>query len=766
MMIAIFILQKSYLTYPPLIIPQSSYNYFQTSKIEKKSKYQIQKKIIIVDKGTSKLNQFIRDMFAIDELEQSDQEIGQQEINKLLTRMKTSGYFYSINIKSKIIKRQQTVTIECQSMYPLKYINIKKNKHLIIPEKIIYNLFNQQIGKPQNFRLINEALKNIYKWYYEKGYQWVNIQVTQNDKQSIEIEINEGIINSIHFKFIGQTEESTTKNELILNTIRNFLDIKEKTRLNYNDIEAKLNELKQKQAFENCDYTVLKSKKKPQQLDLLFSIYELPDKTTFLVGKNTNFSPGIVETIESKIFNSINKLFKEIIYPHPQRLEKSFKPEEYLTNIKNKSNIQLDNYNSQRIINKILTQQHLFSLSDLYEWYSQPVHFINSNSLGVNYNIQNIGKQREYLKIRFKVPSVYKNLILTYCKPWIGLYSKQNSLIKFKFLRQSFFSNHKKVTDLLSQIFNHKFIFLDSLSKMQTLKAKLRIQINNNWSLKETFRLESIEQRRTSIKKRSEFLFSGENKNLKNLKINLQGFSYSNSHLVHSTHSNFISIDTKLKYKFSYNHDINWSKTGSNFMVLSKYSIPYYNQSTHKLTNHYKKFSQRTILKYTFYNNFDLKKTIKIFNHQFSFFDLEIGRLFGSSTFFPWNEKFEIKFPDYTIKDKSRIPNFPKLLYRSRFEYHLGTPLNHSAFLFCNYIYSGKRLVFYRNTDIFNTVAKTADNEQKNHRLNGGIGYQLKTSIHRLPPIRIELSISDRSEMTIYFRIIEVLSSTIVHKKT
>jgi len=199
-------------------------------------------------------------------------------------------------------------------------------------------------------------------------------------------------------------------------------------------------------------------------------------------------------------------------------------------------------------------------------------------------------------------------------------------------------------------------------------------------------------------------------------------------------------------------------------MVLLKYSLPYSSTSPHKMTQHYKKFSQRTILKYTGYKYYDFEKFI--FNHSFLFFDLEIGNLVGSSTFFPWKEKFEIKFPDDIKSAKNRGQNLPKSFYRIRFEHHLGTLQNHSLLFFWHYLHSNKRNIFYRNKEILNIVSQITDSAISNSKLNAGLGYQFRTSIHRLPPIRVELSISPQSGTTIYFRIIEVLSSIAIHKKT
>nr|QUE29270.1 hypothetical protein [Erythrotrichia welwitschii] len=746
-----------------LEVPIIRYSYLQSSKVGKGVQGRIQKKVIVADKHNKNLSKFIRKQFDLDRLEQSSKNIGQQEVNALLIKMKTSGYFRSVVITSKIINRQQVIAISCHSMPTLKSVNINSNKTIIIPQDTVLSLFNEQLGKPQNFKQINKALKNMYKWYYNKGYQWVNIKIVQDQKESIELKVAEGIINSIQFKFTNHIEELVgAKNNYLVEEIRDLLNIQEGYRLNYHDIERRLSALKQKRIFKNCDYSVSKSKIRPEQLDVLISIYELPDKTTFLLGRNTNFSPGVIEKIESKIFNSVNTLFKEAFFHNYQTKTHKNIDQGYLAKLYTPRY----NYNAQKIVNTILTKNDFFSLSDLYEWYANPTHFINSNNLGMNYSLQNIGKRKEYIKVRFKFPNVYKNIILTYCRPWITFHHRRKSLIQLKILEQSFYSNHKQISRFLSQIFNHKFIFLDSLSTIRTFKAKLKTQLNNNWELNETLKLESIIQKKTGIRKKSEILFTKARKDVNQFGMNKYTFVNRDKQLINNLHSYFISIDTKLRYNFSDNKDINWHKNGNNLMIVSTYSLPIYKISQHTLSNHYKKFSQRTILKYTFYQNCNFPNQKQYFNHYSNYFDLEVGNLFGSSTFFPWIEKFEIKFPNYIAKGRSRIANFPRLLYRTRFEYHLGTPQNHSMFVFINYIYSDKRHIFHRNTDTMNFMSKMVDNDINSYRLNCGVGYQLKTSIRRLPPIRIEFNINPKSEATIYFRIIEVLSSIAIHKKT
>lgn len=744
--------------------PRLFYDYHQTEKAEITSKNQIQKVFVVLDEKDKKTNEFIRNLFRIDCLESNKIEVRQKELNDLLTQMKLSGYFRSVSIKSKITNKQQTITIKCRSMSPLKSITIIGNESIMIPQKLILDLFRKQVDKPQNFRLINEALKGIYSWYYNKGYQWVNITVKQNDKNSIGLQITEGVIDSIQFKVINYDNESiTNKNFYLMQEIRNFLDIKEGDKLNYNEIEARLEELKQKKIFASCDYAVMESKNKPTQLDLLISVYELPDKTTLMFGQNNNFRPGVVEIIESRIFNSINSLFKENNYRLGQTISGRTRQ---AANIKDVSGLPSYSYNNQEIMNEIVTKQKIFFLSDLHEWYANPVHFINSSNISIDHSIQNMNKQGEFLKVRFRVPSMYKNFMLAYCKPWLAFCKQQTNLVKIKMLQKSFYSDKKRMTEWFNQIFNHKFIFLDSLSVVKAFKTKLKTQLGKNWRLKQAFELEFVEQKRTSIRKRHEFLFNGTIDNLTQSKISPNVFIYSSPQIVNYTHCNFVSVDTKLNYKFNHNYDIDWSKTGHNFVFLSRYSFPFNGNLESTQASYYKKFSQRSVLKCTSYKHFDISKKQKTLGKHFVFLDLEVGNLAGSSTFFPWEEKFEIKFPDYILQDKKVLPNFPKLFYKARCEYHLGSPENHSLFFFYNYICASERKIFYRNSEVASRMSRNANSQYKSAKIYFGIGYQIKTSIRRLPPIRIECNICKQSETRVCLKIVEVLSSTAVHKKS
>nr|QUE28587.1 hypothetical protein [Porphyrostromium japonicum] len=744
--------------------PRLFYDYYQTQKAEVTNKNQIQKVFVVLDEKDRETDQFIRDLFQIDNLESSKIKVRQQEINDLLAQMKLSGYFRSVSIKSKISNKQQTITIKCRSMSPLKSITILGNKSIMIPQKLILDLFRKQIDRPQNFRLINEALKGIYSWYYNKGYQWVNITVKQDDETSIGLQIAEGIIDSIRFKVINYDNESVTNNSFyLMREVRNFLDIKEGDKLNYNEIEARLEELKQKKIFASCDYAVMESKNKPTQLDLLISIYELADKTTLLFGQNNNFRPGVVEIIESRIFNSINSLFKESSYQLGQTISGRTRQ---ATRMKKVSSIPIYGYNDQEIMNEILTNQKIFVLGDLHEWYANPVHFINSSNLSIDHSIQNMNQQGEFLKVRFRVPSMYKHFMLAYCKPWLTFYRQQTNLVKIKMLQKSFYSDKKRMTEWFNQIFNHKFIFLDSLSVVKAVKAKLKTQLGKDWRLKQTFELEFVKQKRTSIRKRHEFLFNRTIDSLIQSEINPNIFVYSNPQIVNYTHCNFLSVDTKLKYKFNHEYDIDWSKTGSNFVFLSRYSFPFNGNLERTQTSYYKKFSQRSVLKYTAYKHFNVLEKQKTLGKHFIFLDLEVGNLAGSSTFFPWMEKFEIKFPDYILQDKKALPNFPKLFYKARCEYHLGSPEKHSLFFFHNYIFASERKIFYRNSEVASMVSRNTNSHYKSARIYFGIGYQIKTSIRRLPPIRVECHVCKQSETRVCFKIVEVLSSTAVHKKS
>nr|QUE30053.1 hypothetical protein [Erythrocladia irregularis] len=725
-------------------------------------KNNVQKKIFIQGISNKIFQTQLKKSFNIDNLEKMPGYLKQIQIINLLTRMKLSGYFKKIQIKSEIVNKVQNVNIDCTIMPILKYIKLKDNKQISIPEHLVYKAFSGQIGQPKNFKLIQESIKKIYKWYYSKGYHWVQIEINQQKTQDnyIELTISEGCINSIQFKFDEQIgylhNEEQTK---CIHLLRAFLNIKEHSPLNYQYIESRLDELKNKKIFSSCDYTVIPSKNDPKTIDILISIYGFPHKTVLLVGKNTRFTAEVIESIESHILNSINTFFLKS-FPSNIHREINLKNNKFTTHIDvgTTNTIEIVEKNPQFIIDHILAQSNYYHLRDLYEWYAQPINFVIDNNLSILYNINNLNRKKDFASFRFVLPNIYKNFTLIYSKPWIDLPQKQTLSLQLKLIQQSFYEKNKQITNLISTIFDSHFVLSGLLCNIKTIQSKARIRLNKNVVIKLVIVSKGNTYRRSNLKEQKKCWTAASYQELEKKHRCYNTLLYSISSATKKTISSIFSIGVKIIYNKGESKDINWVKQGNYFTLSSKYFLPinYIKNTTH---NYNYNFANRTIIKSTLYkiNNFIEKKCI--FTAHCFLFDIEIGWLSGSSTFFPYLEQFELSSPEAIRGYANNIIAFPKSFYKNSIEYHLVSGSNHSFFLFIDSLHKNQRSVFRLTEDIIKLLLTQKAKEESSNKMSIGIGYQLKTFIRRLPPIRIEYTINMLKEQSVTLRVTQVLST-------
>nr|QUE28899.1 hypothetical protein [Porphyropsis coccinea] len=726
----------------------------------------VTKKIIIEGINDKYFKNKMFSLFNLDYLEETQKEITKQEINKLLKTLTLSGYFKTVQIKSELLNKIQNISIKCSLMPSLTMVTLQNNKRLVIPQKFIKKVFNKQLNKPQNFQLIHQSIKKIYKWYYDKGFQWVQIHINeqQTPEDSININIFEGQINSVKFKFEDSTKNHKHKNRIkSINLIRDFLNINKGQILNSHQIESQLGELKTKKIFASCDYNVVPSRNNNKELDIIISMYDLSDRTAFLIGRNTSFTTGIIEAIESHILNSINLVFHQSIYKHrienTTLLNEEENHEHILKNTKCVEINQKYNMNYPLVLNHILTNSQLYDIQDLYEWYTKPLSFNITNNLSTKYNIQNLGTQKDYISLHFEIPNIHNNFTLIYCKPWIYLCKYQNVFLEIQLIKKSFYRKSKTFTDAFNDFFNNNLILSGSLIQTSKIRSKLKIKLSENFILKILVGAERNSYNISYLKKISEFIYNHHLNKTQNNQINSEMFWFNKPNINSNTILHGFSVETRLKYNANSIDDIDWLKEGAYITFISKFFIPLSQIDVQTSQNYTKKFAQRNILQASFFKILYLIEKKKPFNKQCFLYNTEIGHLFGSSTFFPYLEKFELKSPESIRGYTNSISEFPKLFYKQSIEYHLATPNNHSVFLFCDYIYMTHRTNFLFNNELLKLLIITHKEKQYKNKIGFGIGYQLKTSIKSLPPIRIEYAINILNERSIYFRVAQVLSN-------
>nr|YP_010337051.1 hypothetical protein MW574_pgp031 [Madagascaria erythrocladioides]UNJ16636.1 hypothetical protein [Madagascaria erythrocladioides] len=701
----------------------------------------------------------IRYSFNLINLEKSEGEISKQEINALITKIKLSGFFTKVQLKSEIINKTQIITINCTPQPILTEVCFTNNKSLLVSEKILKQIFVEQIGEPKNFKSIHQAINKIYKWYYDNGFQWVQIKVTEQVKspQTIHISIFEGQIDSVQFKlpnniFLGLNKEEKKS----LKLIRQLFNLEGGKILNSKIIERGLTNLKYKNIFDNCDYNIVPSKTEAYKWNIVISLFPSPDKSIYLIGKKTSLLSEIIESIESQFLNSLNNLLWNYMKSHnivwPQIQPKSLKK---FDNIKHLIKI-IKSKNSQSVVTNIITKPKIYFFTDLYEWYNNSSSFTLNNNIRFKYNLRNFSSLNQYLIIHFQLPNINQYTKVTYCKPWLNLSNKQTGFLKIGILQQYINIKQKNITNFLNQIFNYNFIVSQLKSQIQCLKIQFDFKLNNKLNLNYAVEIQKNRYIQESLKDKNEQLISMVLGRLnliqreKNLIVNYE------SNTIKTIISDFIALNTKLTYNTNTNNDIDWLGKGIHIIFLSKYYTHYQNYLEHHLTQHDSNFSQRNVLKTTFYHTTS-NNTRHSFRRQFKMLDFEFGNLLGLPTFFPKSEIFELRSPILIKNHSSCSINYPKLFAKSNCEYHILLDKVHSVFTFMELVYNHNRESISSSQGISQLLFNNSLNNNNNTHISSGLGYQFKSPIKKVPPIRIGYSINLNQESQIFLRVGPIL---------
>nr|YP_009296003.1 hypothetical protein Schiz_055 [Schizymenia dubyi]AOM64938.1 hypothetical protein Schiz_055 [Schizymenia dubyi] len=141
----------------------------------------------------------------------------------------------------------------------IKRVYIYRYQKLNIPENLLLNLFNNQLGSPKNYYLIEKNLNKICSWYKSKGFLWANVQLVNSaklDSNSISLNISEGII----FKTKLACEDKKLLRMTHLNNLNNLivkeLKISPGEILNLYNLKCGISKLKKFKILQECSYCI------------------------------------------------------------------------------------------------------------------------------------------------------------------------------------------------------------------------------------------------------------------------------------------------------------------------------------------------------------------------------------------------------------------------------------------------------------------------------------------------------------------------------
>nr|YP_009402670.1 hypothetical protein [Compsopogon caeruleus]ARX96026.1 hypothetical protein [Compsopogon caeruleus] len=694
----------------------------------------------------------IKTIFNLNELEKIQGEMTQTDISYLINNLSASGFFEGIQLKTIIISNIQIITLKLKLNPLLLNINFLSNSNLLIPQNLLIDYFSDQIGYPKSLKKIHNSIQSIYNWYHKHGFKWVKIEIknSHHSNNSIDIKISEGIINSIQFKnsLLVSNIISLSSYKQLINCLRKNLNLEEDELINENKIEKSIDFIKNKNIVDNCEYKVIFSNKYLNKVDIIIHVYSLPDKVTYLIGKNITLTTDLIDTIEANLFNSINRTMSNYIWNNLQK--HSIKIAMNNINIASKINsflLYTYNHNLIDIIKSIINDRKSHIFIELYEWYISPTRLNTNNSIKLRQYIRNLGKQQEYFHLDLEIPTVNQEFYSTLYFPWLYFFKKSSSELQLKILQYFEVIKNSPLTELLNQFTNSNFLLNNSILKIKSIEIILKHLINNN--------IETNTKISTNIINNKYNIIKSQEYKQKILNSKYQYKYTPKPCVVYRIKKNmsyeYIRGSLDLKYKSYKNHSNIYQYKQFYIQLISDFFLPLkiFNFNLSKLE--YSKFTQKLILKSTFY----IKQQIsKIENHQTIFIsNIEIGSLLGSATLLPPIEDFCLTIPNSIRGYNETYISLPKTFYKINLEYHKPFTNINNFFIFFDYTYIIARKSKFINSDI--TKVLFSNNYLDKSKINSstGIGLQVKLSIKQIPAIRLEYGINISKEIHSHLRV-------------
>ncbi len=138
-----------------------------------------------------------------------------RNLQRDLRRIYNMGYFTE-KIKAVPIATNNGIhlRIEVEENAPVTGINIDGNT--LINDEELQAIFAGQTGMPQNIGQLNESIEKIEKVYAKKGYVLARVKNISDDPDGvINLEVNEGEINDIHFIGNRKTKDYVVKRMML-----------------------------------------------------------------------------------------------------------------------------------------------------------------------------------------------------------------------------------------------------------------------------------------------------------------------------------------------------------------------------------------------------------------------------------------------------------------------------------------------------------------------------------------------------------------------
>nr|YP_009313280.1 Hypothetical protein ORF_4 [Dichotomaria marginata]SCW21534.1 Hypothetical protein ORF_4 [Dichotomaria marginata] len=646
-----------------------------------------------------------------------DQIISKEKIEKWIEKIKLSGFFTNVTFELFTDNQHQIIYINVSTNSLLKMIKIVDYKSKIIPSSYINYLFKEQLGKPINFISIDKTLKLIKKWYIDRGYSWVdiNVQYTKAQSNSITINIFEGVISQI--EIIGFSKDKNI-DQVINGPILDILQAKPGYILNKYVLERGIKKLKQKKILLQCYYEIQYNMEQLGTFKLLVNLETLNKRSTYLFSKAISISSSILESAELWIYSSIkNSILCRNIYYHS--IQNS------LSSIINHYSI----YNRNRAVTINMSENDLsiYSLLCKYdnkrenyiylrELYLNPVLWILGDNLGCKHYMKHLGLNNTNLIIDARLPKTGPYFKIQYEILELYLLKKLISEIYLGYFQgiDKYHYNHLPI--ISDEKYENLLCYKNSILHKKGLLIGIKYDIQRLLYITQQINLNNVL-----------FDYRFLKNSIKWTNLNKLNYSSITSIFRPKCTQVFYSF-LKLKIQLLYDY-FNINPLDNFFNCESIYFIPRSIIHLQKLITVNSQYTNKIII--------TMKKSIHLYKHLL-LFNAQFINVIGPIDYLPYSEEFLIINPQILRGYPQETLHFPSKFAKLTAEYHVPIKKQNSILLFIDYANNIDTSKQSSNYYILPNDLMYLKENNWSTRISYGIGCQIFIPFQQIPPLRFE----------------------------
>ena len=368
------------------------------------------------------------------------QYIGKQNNNlfhQYINNLQLSGFINSFNYTKIILNTRNYLAFTINYNPIIRSIKVTNYNKLTIPSNKLSKLLYQQLGLPRNYKLVQDAIKQIIIWYKFQGFEWVRVKLDNHyQANQINIVIYEGII--LSNTIICNNYNQISSYEYINSVIKSELNLIPGNILNKKQLDNSIRTLKQIYRIKDMKYDVASYK---NGLHITIT-YNMQVNNYLSINYFYSHMKLFIRQIILNIYhiNLINVIKFNFLYFIKSNIR-----------INNLYNIQLNLYSQQVNLHKYMKSMYIQSLSAINSHQKYFIYYINLYWLKLK-------------KICLKQTFYMSYLINVLCKSIYNINEQiflinQYYITRFKYINFYLYLTSLQDLNLLSQLQYKYYIF-------------------------------------------------------------------------------------------------------------------------------------------------------------------------------------------------------------------------------------------------------------------------------------------------------------------